>query len=72
MGNVIEKAVAQPVDKYIINALLNPLGIDNYEFQYSPMKEVMTGGGLRLRSRDLLRIGESMVGLWLVMVGILF
>jgi len=58
MGNVIEKAVAQPVDKYIINALLNPLGIDNYEFQYSPMKEVMTGGGLRLRSRDLLKIGE--------------
>ncbi|HIG90610.1 MAG TPA: class C beta-lactamase-related serine hydrolase [Flavobacteriaceae bacterium] len=58
MGNVIEKAVAQPVDKYIINALLNPLGIDNYEFQYSPMKEVMTGGGLRLRSRDLLKVGE--------------
>ena len=58
MGKVIEKTVNEPVDSYIINVLLNPLGIDNYKFQYSPTNEVMTGGGLKLRSRDLLKIGE--------------
>ena len=58
MGKVMEESVAQSVDEYIVNALLSPLGIDNYEFQYSRNKEVMTGGGLRLRSRDLLKVGE--------------
>ena len=58
MGEVIESAVNQPVDTYIINTLFNPLGIENYEFQYSPTNEAMAGGGLKLRSRDLLKIGE--------------
>ena len=58
MGKVMEESVAQSVDEYIANALFGPLGIDNYEFQYSRNKEVMTGGGLRLRSRDLLKVGE--------------
>ena len=58
MGEVIENVVNQPVDTYIINTLFKPLGIENYEFQYSPTNEAMTGGGLKLRSRDLLKIGE--------------
>ena len=58
MGEVIKNVANQSVDTYIINTLLKPLGIKNYEFQYSPTNEVMTGGGLKLRSRDLLKIGE--------------
>ncbi len=57
-GQVVERAVKQPADQYIAASLLKPLGIERFEFQKSPSGETMTGGGLRLTSRDLLKVGQ--------------
>ena len=43
-----------------------PLGITEWEWPYSPSNEPMTGGGLRLRSRDLAKISAMLIdgGRW--------
>ncbi len=57
LGQILERAVGVPVDRYIDRALLGPLGITKYEWPRSPRGAIMTGGGLRLRSRDLAKLG---------------
>ncbi len=56
LGQVVQRAVGERVDRYIDRRLLQPLGIKQHDWQFSPSGEVMTGGGLRLRSRDLAKI----------------
>jgi CubicO group peptidase (beta-lactamase class C family) len=56
LGQVVQRAVGERVDGYIDRRLLQPLGIEQHDWQLSPSGEVMTGGGLRLRSRDLAKI----------------
>lgn len=58
VGQVLQRAMRQPVDDYIEKTLLKPIGIDQYEFQRSPAGEIMTGGGLELRGIDLWKIGQ--------------
>ncbi len=58
LGQILERAVGEPVDEYINGRLFDPLGISLREWPHSPSGEVMTGGGLRLRSRDLLKLGK--------------
>jgi CubicO group peptidase (beta-lactamase class C family) len=57
LGQIIERATREPVDLYLQRRLLQPLGITRFEWPRSPAGEVMTGGGLRLRSRDLAKLG---------------
>lgn len=56
LGQVVQRATGKPVDEYVNRRLLEPLGIDAREWPRSPSGEVMTGGGLRLRSRDLAKL----------------
>lgn len=56
LGQLIQRATHTPVDQYIEAKLLAPLGITQWQWPSSPAGEVMTGGGLRLRSRDLLKL----------------
>lgn len=58
LGQVIERAAKEPVDEFMIEHLLKPLGIAEWRFTKSPAGETMTGGGLRLRTRDFAAIGE--------------
>ena len=46
--------------------LFAPLGITRWEFSKSPSGEIMTGGGLRLRTRDLATVARLMLahGAW--------
>jgi CubicO group peptidase (beta-lactamase class C family) len=60
LGQIVQAASRQPVDRFIAEQLFAPLGITRWEFSRSPSGEVMTGGGLLLRTRDLATLG------WLV------
>jgi CubicO group peptidase (beta-lactamase class C family) len=57
LGQVVQRAVREPIDTYVNRRLLDPLGIVSREWARSPAREVMTGGGLQLRSRDLAKLG---------------
>ena len=56
LGQVLEAVTGEPVDQFIGRHLLAPLGITAWRFERSPSGEVMTGGMLRLRTRDLATI----------------
>lgn len=58
LGQVIERAAGERVDRYIERRLLEPLGIERIHWDRSPSREVMTGGGAELTSRALLSLGE--------------
>jgi CubicO group peptidase (beta-lactamase class C family) len=58
LGQALEGATGTPVDAYASQHLFQPLGIQEAAWQYSPLGCVQTGGGLALRSRDLLKLAQ--------------
>ena len=58
LSEVLGKATGERTDRYAREKLFQALGITNVEWVYSPMNVPQTGGGLRLTSRDLLKIAQ--------------
>ncbi|MYM69369.1 serine hydrolase [Pseudoduganella sp. FT55W] len=58
LGPVLEKATGEKTDQFAARTLFGPLGITKLKWQSTPAGPVMTGGGLGLRSLDLLKLGE--------------
>jgi CubicO group peptidase (beta-lactamase class C family) len=58
LSEVLAKATGMRTDRYAQQKLFAPLGITSVQWVYSPMNVPQTGGGLRLTSRDLLKIAQ--------------
>ena len=58
LGFLLERAVHEPLDRFADRVLLGPLGVDRREWARSPQGTIQTGGGLRLRGRDLLALAQ--------------
>jgi len=58
LSEVLQKATGLRTDRYAQEKLFGPLGITDAQWVYSPLNVPQTGGGLRLTSRDLLKIAE--------------
>src|SRR5208282_3831504 len=58
LSEVLQKATGQRTDHYAQGKLFGPLGITDAQWVYSPLNVPQTGGGLRLTSRDLLKIAQ--------------
>jgi CubicO group peptidase (beta-lactamase class C family) len=58
LSEVLEKATGERTDRYARVKLFQPLGIANVEWVYSPLDVPQTGGGLRMTSRDLLKVAQ--------------
>lgn len=58
LGEVLHRSAKMPVEELAARNLFGPLGITDVKWLHSPMGVTMTGGGLRLRSRDLLKLAQ--------------
>ena len=58
LSEVLTRTTGMRTDRYAQARLFDPLGIRNVSWVYSPLGVPQTGGGLRLSSRDLLKIAQ--------------
>lgn len=62
-GIMAEKAAGEPLADYIVRRIFTPLGITEYKFEYDPQGGFFGASGLMLKTRDLAKLGNSMLSL---------
>jgi CubicO group peptidase (beta-lactamase class C family) len=66
LGALLERATHASTQDFAKKTLFEPLGIAKAEWPITPMGTAQTGGGLRMRSRDWLKIAQTLAdgGSW--------
>jgi len=66
LGDIVQKAAGRPLTAFAKEALFAPLGITDWEWRQLPKGIPDSAGGLRLRPRDLVKIGQLVLnhGVW--------
>jgi CubicO group peptidase (beta-lactamase class C family) len=66
LGEVIRKATGQRIDDFAKGHLFEPLGITDYEWDYINPDMIHASGNLKLRPRDMAKLGYLYLnnGLW--------
>lgn len=66
LGDILHKSVPGGLENYAAKKLFQPLGINRYQWEYTPQKVANTAGGLRMSSLNLARFGQLYQndGLW--------
>jgi CubicO group peptidase (beta-lactamase class C family) len=66
LGAILKKATGKPVDQLAASLLFAPLGITDFTWYEHPNGTPHAAGGLRLRPRDLAKIGQLILqrGAW--------
>jgi CubicO group peptidase (beta-lactamase class C family) len=66
LGQILRKVSGKPIEEFAEEALLEPLGIQEEVWDRFPNGDAVTSGGLRLRPRDLAKLGQLVLngGVW--------
>lgn len=66
VGKAIRDATSQWLPQYFDQFVASPLGIETYALNLMPTGEGYAGGGLHMRPRDLLKVGQLYLneGIW--------
>jgi CubicO group peptidase (beta-lactamase class C family) len=66
LGDIINKSVPDGLEKFADKKLFHPLGITNYQWQYTPQKVANTAGGLQMSALSFAKFGQlyQNKGLW--------
>jgi CubicO group peptidase (beta-lactamase class C family) len=66
LGEILARAAEMPMTDFAEQHLFRFLDIGSLQWQFTPTGQAMTGGGLRLRSRDLLKLAQLYLnkGVW--------
>ena len=66
LGPILRKVSGKPIEEFAEEALLEPLGIQEEVWDRFPNGDAITSGGLRLRPRDLAKLGQLVLnaGAW--------
>ena len=65
-GPIIEQSSGLSVGRFAYDYLFKPLGIEHYKWHILPDGREYTGGGFRMRTRDMARFGQLFLqnGVW--------
>ncbi len=61
LTNVVERVSKQPMSTYLQSKLFTPLGIEPPKFSQAPLGVTNGAGGMRMTSRDWIKIGQLMM-----------
>jgi CubicO group peptidase (beta-lactamase class C family) len=58
LGDILNKAVPNGLEKYADKKLFVPMGITNYKWQYTPQNVPNTAGGIQMNALDFAKYGQ--------------